>query len=171
LVSFTGKGDLLTILHTLVNARLRNKRLISFGVYLQYLRNNQEHLQDFKHLAFRNDLFTMASGATILLIDDLTFTTALVAGLLDLLYHWTHLAKSDLDTLAVAVSASLNCTLFAATAVTLGANDMLLQSELGSFAHIKIFKTDLETVGDIFATTGSRGLSAATTTAKHTTTE
>jgi hypothetical protein len=48
---------------------------------------------------------------------------------------------------------------------------MLLQSQLGGLADIKVFQADLEAVSNILTTTRSRGLSTATTTAKHTTTK
>lgn len=133
--------------------------------------SNTSYLQDFEDLALGHDLFTVASGATVFLIDDLTFTTTFVARLLNLLYHRTHLTKTDLDTLTIAVSAGLNSTFFSSTTITLGAKDMFLKCKLSSLAHIEIFEADLEAVGNIFATTGTRGLSAAATTTEHTTTE
>jgi hypothetical protein len=174
LVSFTGKSDLLSILHTLVNTRDEIWSITNDGLVIisyEISRSNKRYLQDFKNLALRHDLFTVASVATVLLVDNLTLTTTFVARLLNLLYHRTHLTKTDLDTLTIAVSAGLNSAFFSSTAITLGAKDMLLECKLSSLAHIEIFEANLEAVGNIFATTGTRGLSAATTTTEHTTTE
>jgi hypothetical protein len=133
--------------------------------------SKNKDLQYFKDLALRDDLLAMASVASVLLIDNLTFTTALVAWLLNLLNHRTHLTKGNLDTLTITVSAGLNSTFFTTTALALCTNDMLLESQLGSLAHVKVFQADLETVSNILTTAWARRLAAAAAASKHTATK
>ena len=70
-ISFTREGDLLVVLHPLLNMNLKNLLLL-------------------------NNLLTLAPWAAILLIDALSSPLALVARLLHLLYHGRpQLADSD----------------------------------------------------------------------------
>jgi hypothetical protein len=70
-ISFTREGDLLVVLHPLLNMNLKNLLLL-------------------------NDLLTLAPWTAVLLIDALSSPLALIARLLHLLYHGrAQLTNSD----------------------------------------------------------------------------
>ena len=126
LVSLFFEGDLLAVLHALVDA-------------------------DLEHLAFLIDLLAITFLAAIFGVDDFTLTLTLGTGLLHLLYHGTKLAEDDLDTLTVTTVTSLDGAFLATATITLLAKDMLLQSELGDLATVELLKGDLDTVDEILA--------------------
>src|SRR6266849_10068382 len=72
LIAFVKVGDRLAILHALVDVH-------------------------FEHLLLRNDLTRVAIFALVTGIDDLASTRALIAWMLKLLDHGTHLAQGDTD--------------------------------------------------------------------------
>jgi hypothetical protein len=121
---------------------------------------------DVEHLALDNGLLAGALLALVLLADLLTLAVAVGADGLESLDHGAHLAHHGLHALALAALASLHGTLLAAAAVTLGADDALLQSKLGNLAAVDVLERDLVNVVD-----GARLLGAGITAAaaKHAT--
>ncbi|KAI3475524.1 hypothetical protein L1887_63081 [Cichorium endivia] len=126
LVGLFLEGDVLAVLHALVDAHL-------------------------EHLALLVDLFAVALLAAVLCVDDLAVALALWAGLLHLLHHGTELSEHDLDTLAVASAARLYGALLAAAAVALFAEDVLLERKLGDLAGVELLERDLDAVDEVLA--------------------
>ena len=127
--------DVLAVLHALIDAHL-------------------------EHLALLLDLLAVALLAAILCVDLLAGSAAVGARLLHLLYHGTQLPEHNLDALTVAALASLHSTLLTTAAVTLGADDALLQGKLGNLAAVDILERDLVNVVDGASLLGA-GVAAA----------
>lgn len=87
-ISLTREGDLLSILHALLDHHLKNLLLL-------------------RHL------LTLAAWASILVADGLTSSLALIAGMLHLLNHsWPQLANLDLHTRTLTTRALHGSTRF-----------------------------------------------------------
>lgn len=115
-----------------------------------------------EHLALDDGLLAGALLALVLLADLLTLTVAVGADGLESLDHGTHLAHHGLHTLALAALASLHSTLLTTAAITLGADDALLQGKLGNLAAVDVLERDLVNVVD-----GASLLGAGVATAEH----
>jgi hypothetical protein len=124
---------------------------------------------DVEHLALDNGLLAGALLALVLLADLLALTVAVGADGLEALDHGTHLAHHGLHALALAALASLHGTLLAAAAVTLGADDALLQSKLGNLATVDVLERDLVNVVNGARLLGARIAASATKHAAHAT--
>ena len=101
-----------------------------------------------EHLALDDGLLAGALLALVLLADLLTLTVAVRADSLESLDHGTHLAHHGLHTLALAALASLHSTLLTTAAITLGADDALLQGKLGNLAAVDVLERNLVYVVD-----------------------
>ena len=115
-----------------------------------------------EHLTLNDGLLARALLALVLLADLLTLTVAVRADGLESLDHGTHLAHHGLHTLALAALASLHSTLLTTAAITLGADDALLQGKLGNLAAVDVLERDLVNVVD-----GASLLGAGLATAEH----
>ena len=135
LVTFASEIDLGTALHTLVDVNV-------------------------KDLALDDSLLAGALLALVLLADLLTLTVAVGADGLESLDHGAHLAHHGLHTLALAALASLHSTLLTTAAITLGADDALLQGKLGNLAAVDVLERDLVNVVDGASLLGA-GVAAA----------
>lgn len=101
-----------------------------------------------QHLALNCGLLSVALLAAVLLANNLAFSVAVGADSLETLDHGTHLAHHHLHTLTVTACASLDSTLLTTTTITLGAQDGLLQGELGDLALVHVLERDLVDVVD-----------------------
>lgn len=110
--------------------------------------------KDLEHLALVDNLLAQTALAAVLGVDDLALAVAVLAGLLDLLHHRAQLAENHLDTLAVTALARLDRALLAALALALGAEDVLLQRQLGRLALVEVLERDLDAVHEILALSG-----------------
>jgi hypothetical protein len=110
---------------------------------------------NFEYLAFVDDLLSVAVLASILGVDDFTFTVTIVTGLLDLLNHRTELTKNDLDSLSFTRTTSLDGTFLSSLSFTFPAEDVLLKREFRSFPLVQIFERNLDAVYEIFTLPGS----------------
>jgi hypothetical protein len=99
LIAFSSEGDCLAALHTLVD------------VYLE-------------HLLLRNHLARVATLALVTMIDDLASSRTLVAWLLQLLDHGSHLAKRDSDATTLTVTAWPHSALLPAFAIALSTDNV-----------------------------------------------
>lgn len=117
---------------------------------------------DVEHLALDDGLLAGALLALVLLADLLALTVAVRADGLESLDHGAHLAHHGLHTLALAALASLHSTLLTAAAITLGADDALLQGKLGNLASVDVLERDLVNVVD-----GARLLGTGVAAAEH----
>jgi hypothetical protein len=108
---------------------------------------------DLKNLANLCDLAGIAAFALVLGVDDLSFTTAVAAGLLNLLHHRAHLSQHDSVALAITGIAGLDSAFLATSTAALFTDDVLLKSEFGSLALVQILQRDLQSVCDIFTAT------------------
>lgn len=124
---------------------------------------------DVQDLALDSRLLAVALLATVLVADALALAIAVGANSLEALDHGTHLTHHGLGTGAVASSASLDGTLLAAAAVTLGTDDRLLQSKLRDLALIDVLERDPVDVVDGACLLGSLFSHAATEHATHAT--
>ena len=132
LITLPSESDRLSSLHTLVDMHL-------------------------KHLFLRYHLLAVTLLALVLLVDDFTRTMALVASLLDLLDHGTHLTHDDTDTAAITFVALLHRTLLATLAVTFATDNVARKCKLRYLALVEIFEGDSDAVNEIlgFARAGS----------------
>ena len=73
---------------------------------------------DVQHLTLNNGLLTIALLATVLVLDDLSFTVTVRADSLETLNHRSHLAHHGLHTAAVTASALFDSTLLTTTTIT-----------------------------------------------------
>lgn len=137
LVTLSSEVDLGAALHTLVDVNVQ-------------------------HLALDDGLLAGALLALVLVADLLTLAVAVGADSLESLDHGAHLAHHGLHTLALAALASLHGTLLTATALTLGADDALLQSKLRNLAAVNVLEGNLVDVVN-----GARLLGAGVAAAKH----
>jgi hypothetical protein len=94
-------------------------------------------------LALNGGLLSVALLAAVLLADNLSLSVAVGADSLEALDHGTHLAHHHLHTLTVAACALLDSALLTTATITLGAQDGLLQSELGDLALVHVLERDL----------------------------
>jgi hypothetical protein len=115
----------LTALHTLINV----------------------HLQK---LFLGQDLLALATRTSVLCIDNLAKTRAVVASRLNLLNHRTHLAQCNLDSTATACVARPRGTLLATFPFALCADDVPRQSKFGGLAFVQVFQSDVDTMDEIF---------------------
>lgn len=99
-----------------------------------------------EHLSLDAGLLSVTLLAAVLLADLLSLSVTVWADSLETLDHWSHLAHHGLHALAITASALLDSTLLSTSAVALGADDGLLQSELGDLSLIDIFQGDLHDV-------------------------
>jgi hypothetical protein len=118
---------------------------------------------DVQHLALNCGLLSVALLAAVLLTNNLAFSVAVGADSLEALDHGTHLAHHHLHTLTIAACASLDSTLLAATTITLGTQDGLLQGELGDLALVHVLERDLVDVVDGAGLLGTSLTTHATT--------
>ena len=98
---------------------------------------------DVQDLALDCCLLSVALLAAVLLADNLTLSVAIGADGLEALDHGTHLAHHHLHTLTVAACACLDGALLTTATITLGAQDGLLQGELGDLALVHVLERDL----------------------------
>lgn len=113
-------------------------------------------------LALDDGLLGVTLLALVLLADLLTLTIAVGADGLESLDHRTHLAHHGLGTSTLAALASLHGTLLTTAAITLGADDALLESKLRNLAAVDVLERDLVNVVD-----GARLLGAGVAAAEH----
>lgn len=111
---------------------------------------------DLEDLALVDNLLAVARLASVLGVNDLALAVTVATLLLDLLDHRAELAHDNLDALAVARVASLDGAFFAAFALALAAQDMLLQCELGHLALVQVLKRNLDPVHEILALARAR---------------
>jgi hypothetical protein len=97
LVTFAAELDLVAALNTSVNVNVKN-------------------------LPFYNGLLAIALLALVLLANDFSLSVTIRADSLKSLNHGTHLAHHSLHAVSVTTSTLLDSTLFAASAIALGAN-------------------------------------------------
>ena len=133
LVALAGKGDLLAVLHALVD----------------------RHVQ---HLALGDGLLAVALLAPVLFPDDLALAVAVWADGLEALDHGAHLAHHRLHAGSAAAVALLHGAFLSATAIALGAQHALLQGELGYLALVEVLETDFVDVDDVSALLGRLGV-------------
>lgn len=95
---------------------------------------------DVQDLALNRRLLSVALLAAVLFADDLALSVAVGADSLEALDHGAHLAHHHFHALTVTASAGLDSALLAAAAVALGAQDRLLQGELGDLALIHVLE-------------------------------
>jgi hypothetical protein len=98
---------------------------------------------DVEDLALDCGLLSVALLAAVLLANNLSLSIAVGADSLEALDHGTHLAHHHLHTLTITACALLDSALLTTATVTLGAQDGLLQSELGDLALVHVLKRDL----------------------------
>lgn len=123
LVSLSAEVNLGAILNTLVNVNVED-------------------------LSLDDGLLAVALLASVLIADGLSLSVAVGADSLETLDHGTHLAHHGLHTGTVAALTGLYGTLLASSAITLRADDRLLQSELRDLAAVDVFQGDLVYVVD-----------------------
>ena len=93
-----------------------------------------------KDLALDDGLFAVALLALVLLADLFTLAVAVWADSLETLDHGTHLAHHCLHTLAVAARTCLDSALLTTSSIALGADDGLLQGELGNLSAVNVLE-------------------------------
>ena len=103
---------------------------------------------DVEDLALHNGLLAVAALAAILVADNLTLAVAVGAHGLEALDHGAHLAHHGLHTGATATGTRFDGAFLAAAAITTGADDRLLQSQLRDLAAVDILQVDLVNVVD-----------------------
>ena len=99
-----------------------------------------------KHLSLDAGLLSVTLLAAVLVADGLALSVTVWADSLKTLNHRSHLAHHGLHTLTITASALLDSTLLSTSAIALGADDGLLQSELGDLSLVDIFQGDLHDV-------------------------
>lgn len=105
---------------------------------------------DFEHLFLGDNFAAVAHFAPIFVVDDFPSAVALVARLLDLLDHRTHLAERDPDTAAAARRALSHSALFATLTAALGANDVPGEGKLGGLALVEVLEGDVHAMDKVF---------------------
>lgn len=113
------------------------------------------HVQD---LALNDGLLAHALLASVFVTNDLSLALTVGAHRLEPLDHWPHLAHHGFHATAVTAGALLNRTLLATETAAFGADDGLLESELGDFALVDILEADLV---DVCNRTGLLGAGVA----------
>lgn len=103
---------------------------------------------DVEDLSVNGGLLAVALLATILILDNFTFTIAVGADSLEALNHGAHLAHHSLHTSTIAARALANSTILSSKAVALGADDGSLQCKLGDLATVDILERNLVGVVD-----------------------
>jgi hypothetical protein len=126
LVTLSAKGDLLAILHTLVDG-------------------------DVENLALGDCLLSVALLAPVLVLDDLALAVTIRADGLEALDHGAHLAHHGLHAGTVAAAALPNRALLATPAFALGADHTFLKCKLADLTLVKVFERYLVVVDDVAA--------------------
>ena len=103
---------------------------------------------DVENLALNDGLLAVALLAPVLVADDLALSLAVRADSLESLDHGAHLPHHVLHTPTVTASALLHSTFLTTDTVALGADDGLLESELGDLAAVNVLERDLVSVGN-----------------------
>jgi hypothetical protein len=122
-------------------SRLNTRQLVALAAELDPVAGLDTAVDvDVENLALNNGLLTVALLATVTVADNLSLTLAIGTDGLETLDHGTHLAHHVLHSAAITAGALLDGTLLTTAAIALGADDRLLQSQLGNLAAVDVFK-------------------------------
>jgi hypothetical protein len=126
LVTLTVEGDLLSVLHSLVDG-------------------------DVENLALVDGLLAIALLATVLVLNNLALSVTVGTHGLESLDHGSHLAHHRLHTGTVTSGTLSDGTLLSTASITLVAKNRLLEGELGNLSLVKVLKGDLVNVDNVSA--------------------
>lgn len=149
--------------------RLKTRGLIALSIE-RYLLSIFHALVDvhLENLSLLDYLSSRARLTHVLGVDSLSLTVAISARRVNLLIHaGAELVENDLAAGAFAGRAALECALFAALALALVADDVLLEGELACCAIVHVLERHAELVDHVLALV----LASAATTAGATTEE
>lgn len=99
-----------------------------------------------KHLPLDSSFLAVATFTLVLLPDDLSLSITVRADSLEPLDHGTHLPHHGLHTVPITSGALLDRTLLSTTAITFGANDGFLESQLGNLATVDVLECNFMNV-------------------------